>query len=57
MAQIRGTAGYHLNAGSSPFSNGANSDASSDPSPLDAIRKQTSKIEDVLDQLSEPIKP
>ncbi len=29
----------------------------SDPSPLDAIRAQTSKIEDLLDGLSEPVKP
>lgn len=26
-------------------------------SPLDAIRQQTSKIEDLLDRLSEPVKP
>jgi hypothetical protein len=30
---------------------------STDPSPLDAIREQTSKIEDFLDTLSDPIKP
>ncbi|ODQ72746.1 hypothetical protein LIPSTDRAFT_63993 [Lipomyces starkeyi NRRL Y-11557] len=29
----------------------------SDPSPLDAIRKQTNKIEDILDSVSGPIKP
>jgi hypothetical protein len=29
----------------------------SDPSPLDAIREQTSKIEDWLDTISEPLKP
>jgi hypothetical protein len=28
-----------------------------DPSPLDAIREQTGKIEDFLDTLSDPIKP
>lgn len=28
-----------------------------DPSPLEAIRAQTSKIEDFLDTLSEPVKP
>ena len=28
-----------------------------DPSPLEAIRAQTSKIEDALDALSEPVKP
>ncbi|KAF2202693.1 SURF4-domain-containing protein [Delitschia confertaspora ATCC 74209] len=57
MAQIRGTAGYHL-GNQSPFGNaGRNDDASSDPSPLDAIREQTSRIEDWLDTLSEPVKP
>jgi len=30
---------------------------SNDPSPLDAIREQTSKIEDFLDTMSDPIKP
>jgi len=33
------------------------SEATGDPSPLDAIREQTSKIEDLLDAYSEPIKP
>jgi len=33
------------------------SDATNDPSPLDAIREQTSKIEDWLDTLSDPLKP
>jgi len=55
MSQIRGTAGYNL---SNQHSFGAPSqDMSNDPSPLDAIREQTSKIEDFLDTLSEPIKP
>ncbi|KAI1659734.1 SURF4-domain-containing protein [Daldinia decipiens] len=54
MAQIRGTAGYHL-GGPNPFGSPKNEVA--DPSPLDAIREQTSKIEDVLDTISEPIKP
>ncbi|KAI0200278.1 SURF4 family-domain-containing protein [Astrocystis sublimbata] len=54
MAQIRGTAGYQLN-NQSPFG-GPKLDGG-DPSPLDAIRAQTSKIEDVLDSLSEPVKP
>lgn len=56
MAQIRGTAGYHL-GNQSPFGNPGRSDATDDPSPLDAIREQTSKIEDWLDTLSDPIKP
>ncbi|KAG9548831.1 SURF4-domain-containing protein, partial [Aureobasidium melanogenum] len=56
MAQIRGTAGYHL--GSQPsFGNPGRPDATNDPSPLDAIREQTSKIEDWLDTLSHPVKP
>jgi len=57
---IRGTAGYHLsgqNAGFNPGAGPSRSDATNDPSPLDAIREQTSKIEDWLDSLSEPIKP
>lgn len=59
MAQIRGTAGYHLgnqNMGSS-FGGPSSSAATNDPSPLDAIREQTSKIEDFLDTYSDPIKP
>ncbi|GAW21636.1 hypothetical protein EKO27_g2069 [Xylaria grammica] len=54
MAQIRGTAGYQL-SNQSPFG-GPKLDGG-DPSPLDAIRAQTSKIEDILDSLSEPVKP
>ncbi|KAJ8123987.1 hypothetical protein ONZ43_g184 [Nemania bipapillata] len=54
MAQIRGTAGYQL-SNQTPF--GGPKMESSDPSPLDAIRAQTSKIEDMLDSLSEPVKP
>lgn len=62
MAQIRGTAGYHLgnnNAGmSSSFGPSSSaSHATNDPSPLDAIREQTSKLEDLLDTYSDPIKP
>lgn len=56
MAQIRGTAGYHL-GGQSSFGGPSRPDATNDPSPLDAIRQQTSKIEDVLDAMGEPIKP
>ena len=56
MAQIRGTAGYNLGS-PNPFSGQSSNDSSSDPSPLDAIREQTSKIEDWLDTLSEPVKP
>jgi len=60
MTQIRGTAGYHL-GNQSPFggpsNNNSRADATSDPSPLDALRVQTSKVEDFLDTISEPIKP
>lgn len=56
MAQIRGTAGYHLGNQSS-FGGPSRSEATNDPSPLDAIRQQTSKIEDWLDTISDPIKP
>lgn len=56
MSQIRGTAGYHLGNQSS-FGGPSRSDASNDPSPLDAIREQTSKIEDWLDTVSDPVKP
>lgn len=56
MAQIRGTANYHLgNQGA--FGGPSRSDAAADPSPLDAIREQTSKIEDMLDTVAEPLKP
>ena len=56
-AQIRGTAGYHL-GNQSPFGIGGRSDnTTNDPSPLDQLREQTSKIEDFLDTLSEPVKP
>jgi hypothetical protein len=60
MAQIRGTAGYHLGSNQSNFGGSSSmgrSDATNDPSPLDAIREQTSKIEDWLDTYSDPIKP
>ncbi|KAL2022674.1 hypothetical protein VTK56DRAFT_4755 [Thermocarpiscus australiensis] len=54
MAQMRGPGSYGLGA-PAPF--GATSEERSDQSPLEAIRQQTSKIEDLLDTLSEPIKP
>jgi uncharacterized membrane protein YphA (DoxX/SURF4 family) len=56
MSQIRGTAGYNLGH-QNPFSGPASADATDDPSPLDAIREQTNKIEDWLDSASDPIKP
>lgn len=61
MAQIRGTAGYQLGNQNNTFGGGmsghARQDATNDPSPLDAIRAQTSKIEDWLDTISGPLKP
>ena len=58
MAQIRGTAGYHL-GNQSPFGNnsGRNDDSRNDPSAMDQLRAQTSKLEDMLDTVADPIKP
>jgi len=53
MAQLRG-GHYQMGGGYGVSSNTA---ATSDPSPLDQIREQTSKIEDFFDSISEPIKP
>lgn len=57
MSQIRGTANYHLGRDQRMFGAPSHSAASSDPSPLDTIREHTSKIEDILDNLAEPVKP
>lgn len=58
MAQIRGTAGYNLGGGGqNTFGGPSRGDTMNDPSPLDAIREQTGKIEDFLDTLSDPVKP
>ncbi|KAL2165225.1 hypothetical protein VTH06DRAFT_521 [Thermothelomyces fergusii] len=54
MAQMRGAGSYGI-AAPSPF-DGPNGDKSAQ-SPLDAIREQTSKIEDLMGAVSEPIKP
>ncbi len=54
MAQMRGTGSYGM-AAPSPF--GGQAEDKTEQSPLDAIRQQTSRIEDLLDTLSEPIKP
>jgi len=56
MSQIRGTAGYNLGT-QNTFGGPSRGEMTSDPSPLDAIREQTSKIEDFLDTLSDPVKP
>lgn len=55
MAQLRQSS-YGLGAGPVPAFGGSSEDTS-DSSPLAAIREQTSKIEDLLDTVSEPIKP
>lgn len=55
IMSIRGTAGYNLSP-QNQFG-GPSRDMTSDPSPLDSIREQTSKIEDFLDTLSDPVKP
>lgn len=58
MSQIRGTANYHLGGGDQRmFGSSSHSMANSDPSPLDAIREQTNKIEDILDNYADPVKP
>ncbi|ORY66250.1 SURF4 family-domain-containing protein [Pseudomassariella vexata] len=55
MAQMRGTGGYRL--GAQNHFGGQHREGNSEASTLDAIREQTSKIEDILDTYSEPIKP
>ena len=56
MAQMRGQGSYGI--GGQPSFGGPSDDSFKDSSsPLDAIRKHTSKIEDMLDTVSEPIKP
>lgn len=54
MAQMRGQGSYGIGA---PTAFGGPVEDSTEQSALDTIRQQTSKIEDVLDSLSEPIKP
>lgn len=56
MAQIRGTAGYNLGS-QDRFGGPSRTDATNDPSPLEQIREQTSKIEDWLDNAADPVKP
>jgi len=56
---IRGNAGYGL-GGQNSFGGGSSMggmDKQSESGTLDAIREQTSKIEDFLDTLSDPVKP
>ncbi|KAL2130103.1 hypothetical protein VTI74DRAFT_6904 [Chaetomium olivicolor] len=54
MAQMRGPGSYGIGA-PTPF--GQPTEDRTEQSPLEAIRQQTSKIEDLLDTVSEPIKP
>lgn len=56
MAQIRGTAGYNLGS-QDRFGGPGRADATNDPSPLEQLREQTSKIEEWLDTAADPIKP
>lgn len=55
MAQHRGPS-YGLGVGG-PSTFGGPSMETSEPSALDTVRQYTSKIEDLLDTVSEPIKP
>lgn len=57
MAQIRGTAGYNLGSQDNRFGGPGRADATNDPSPLEQLREQTSKIEDWLDTAADPVKP
>ncbi|TPX16416.1 uncharacterized protein E0L32_003710 [Thyridium curvatum] len=56
MATMRGPTGYGIGQ-PNPFGGPASPQDQENSSPLDAIREQTSKIEDMLDTISEPIKP
>lgn len=55
MAQQRGPS-YGMGVGPTPAFGGSSQD-SSEQSPLDTVRQYTSKIEDMLDTVSEPVKP
>lgn len=55
MTTMRGPGSYGIPA-QNPFG-ASNPDQSESINPLDAIRKQTSKIEDLLDTFSQPIRP
>lgn len=55
MTTMRGNAGgYGMGA---PSYGGGMNDSQQESSALDAIRQQTSKIEDMLDTVAEPLKP
>jgi hypothetical protein len=53
---MRGPTSYGIGVQSS-FGGSSDESKGDSSNPLDAIREQTSKIEDMLDTLSEPIKP
>lgn len=55
MTTLRGNAGGY-GIGPSAYGGGLN-DNPSESNALDAIRQQTSKIEDLLDSVAEPVKP
>lgn len=55
MATMRGNAGgYGMGA---PSYGGGMNESAQEGSALDAIRQQTSKLEDLLDSAAEPVKP
>lgn len=51
----RGPSGYGLSGG--PSSYGGSSSEQQDGGVLDQLRPYTSKVEDLLDSFSEPVKP
>ncbi|KAK3341734.1 SURF4 family-domain-containing protein [Lasiosphaeria hispida] len=55
MAQMRGPGSYGIGA-QNPFG-GSSDDKGESSGALDSIREQTSKIEDLLDTVSEPLRP
>lgn len=56
MATMRGNAGGY-GMGAPTYGGGGMSEPAQEGSALDAIRQQTSKIEDMLDTAAEPVKP
>lgn len=56
MATMRGNAGGY-GMGAPSYGGGGMSEPAQEGGALDAIRQHTSKIEDMLDSLAEPVKP
>lgn len=56
MAQMRGNAGGY-GMGAPAYGGGMGQEPQQEPSPFDAIRQYTSKLEDILDTAAEPVKP